>query len=54
MPYSGAGRTSPSGDPAVVERACGRCRRFFDIDDRDAGDAWWLCPPCHVALFGSP
>jgi hypothetical protein len=36
-------------------RRCGRCRRFFPLDDADdvtARATWWLCPPCHEALLG--
>ena len=34
---------------------CGRCRRYFPLEDGadPASQAkWWLCPPCHEALLG--
>lgn len=38
-------------------RRCGRCRRDFPGDanlDDEAQRAWWLCPPCRIALLGPP
>jgi hypothetical protein len=37
-------------------RQCGRCRLFFAGDptlSAAAQAAWWLCPPCRVALLGT-
>jgi hypothetical protein len=37
-------------------RQCGRCRLSFagdpDLSPADQS-AWWLCPPCREALFGT-
>lgn len=52
-PVPGAGRPHPDADAVHEERQCSRCRLHFDIDVRDAPDAWWLCGPCHGALFGT-
>jgi hypothetical protein len=35
-------------------RQCGRCRQSFPGDPTLHAVAlpeWWLCPPCHAALF---
>src|SRR5438445_5732939 len=40
---------------ALSPRQCGRCRKFFDGDSAlhpTALPAWWLCPPCRIALLG--
>ena len=54
-------RVLPVNDTAIGEqppmpRQCGRCRLFFAGDaslSPTAQAAWWLCPPCHIALLGT-
>ena len=44
------------GAAEPLTRQCGRCRGMFAADadlDADALRAWWVCPPCRIALFGS-
>lgn len=53
-PTAGGGRPTAGGSSMEPERACSRCRLFFDIDERQKTDSWWLCEPCLAALFGSP
>jgi hypothetical protein len=39
----------------VELRRCGRCRQQFPGDPTlptVAHPDWWVCPPCHDALFG--
>ena len=36
-------------------RRCGRCRQSFPGDPTfpvTAHPDWWVCPPCHDALYG--
>ena len=43
-------------DASVATRQCGRCRESFPGDPTlpvGALQEWWLCPPCHAALFVS-
>jgi hypothetical protein len=40
---------------ALSPRQCGRCRKLFEGDPTlhpTALPAWWLCPPCRLALLG--
>ena len=49
-----AGTIGVAGPP--LPRQCGRCRLFFAGDPMaslSAPAAWWLCPPCRVALLGT-
>ena len=46
---------STHDDGTGPTQQCGRCRRFFPVDDTaDAASqpTWWLCPPCNEALLG--
>lgn len=39
----------------LAERRCGRCGEMFPGDPElhpNAIPAWWVCAPCHGALFG--
>ncbi len=43
----------PATDPPDL-RQCGRCRQHFPTDPAlhpTAKPEWWLCSPCHDALF---
>lgn len=52
-PVAGAGHPLPSEDPDAPDRQCGRCRQHFDVEPPQvAVQEWWLCAPCHTALFG--
>jgi hypothetical protein len=46
-----------SGEPVQpVTRQCGRCRHHFPADagmHPMALREWWVCEPCHDALFGT-
>ena len=42
-----------AGTPAAT-RQCGRCRQFVSVDPAVTLPGWWACPPCHLALFGTP
>lgn len=45
----------PAPGSSLARRQCGRCREWFDGDPAlhpTALPEWWLCAPCHVALFG--
>ena len=53
-PHPSRGRPWPNMGDGGPERPCGRCRRFFDSEPEPEWiDAWWLCDPCHDALFGA-
>lgn len=42
-------------DQPPVAHLCGRCRKRPSADPAlypKARREWWLCPSCHVALFG--
>lgn len=53
-PHPDDGRVAPTPDGTRTERQCGRCRRYFDADAAEAElQEWWLCAPCHEALFGA-
>jgi hypothetical protein len=45
-----------AANDAAGTRQCSRCRATFPADP-DAGfteeHAWWLCPPCSIALVGA-
>ena len=46
--------TSPIVD-LPQPRLCGRCRQSFPGDPTfpvTAHPDWWVCPPCHEALYG--
>jgi hypothetical protein len=46
--------TSPTVELSDSRR-CGRCRRTFPGDPTLPATAhpdWWVCAPCHDALFG--
>jgi hypothetical protein len=46
---------SRTGNEPSKLRQCGRCRQTFAGDPALHATAlpeWWLCPPCHAALFG--
>jgi hypothetical protein len=51
---SSALRTAAESEPPAF-RVCGRCRKRPSADPAlypKARREWWLCPSCHVALFG--
>jgi hypothetical protein len=42
-------------DEPAPPRLCGRCRKRPSADPAlypKARREWWLCPSCHIALFG--
>jgi hypothetical protein len=46
--------TTAASETATPTRQCGRCRETFPGDPTLHATAlreWWLCPPCHDALF---
>ena len=45
----------PIKESQPTVRLCGRCRKRPSADPElypKARREWWLCPSCHVALFG--
>ena len=45
----------PMEESQPTVRLCGRCRKRPSADPElypKARREWWLCPSCHVALFG--
>lgn len=55
MMAAAATEVRPTEEPQPAVRLCGRCRKRPSADPAlypKARREWWLCPSCHVALFG--